>query len=192
MGYVLESFLAGAPKWGCHLMRRVAPLWVGLCSVSCLIGPPEPLLEEEQVRPQVVPHTIYPPRFSYVEYDNQKFRVEFFSEDLNEKVVARLYTNIDTSDFYLINSAELGPGSLSDPQPRVVEMDWQGPTVGAGCYVVTMTITHLSNYSNNGTSVPIDPNKTAYVSWWVVKDIAPQDLTFDQCPAPAPDLSTEL
>jgi hypothetical protein len=172
------------------MKQAIAPLALSCASVSCLISPPDPLEEKQQVAPYVVPNTITPSPLSYVE-SGRPFRVEFFSEDLNEKIVGKLYTNLDTARVRDLDSAPADAGSLSDPEPRVMELVWQdSASVAPGCYVVTMTITHASNYTDVKPPMPIDPKKTAYVSWWVVHKMAPEDLTFDQCPAPAPDLST--
>jgi hypothetical protein len=186
--YVPRSSWAWAYGWSLALFASGFALF----ATSCLISPPSPLEQAEQIPPRILSHLTTPSPLAYVETSSsgqvQTFRVEFVSEDLGARIVGKLYTDLDTANQEVNNSGQVEGGSLDDPQPRVMELAWQrSATKPAGCYVITMTITYENNYDNIGMPEPEDTNKTAYVSWWVAHDIAPQDLNFDQCPQPGPD-----
>lgn len=167
------------------------PITASLCSVSCLISPPDPIEQLEQVPPFVLTHLAVPTPYAYyptTSTESPLFHVEFKSEDLGEGVVGQLYLNLDTASEELITRGEVGAGSLNDPQPRSLDLTWRNSSnYPSGCYVITMTITHESNYSNEWPLKPLDRSKTAYIYWWAVHDRAPENLNFDECPAPSPD-----
>lgn len=179
---------------GVHLLgRSVVGVSLSLLLTGCIIGPPDKFEPLEQVPPRVYNYLTVPTPFAYVtttSTEDQVFHVEFVSEDLGEDVVARLYLNLDTAQESLITSSGVGTGSLDDP-PRTANLTWSKKNSArepAGCYIITMTLAHENNYSLDGALKPDDRSKTAYVSWWVVHNIAPQDLDFDKCPQPGPDL----
>lgn len=177
-----------------HSVVLALPLASALLSTSCLIGPPDAIAQVERVPPRVIDELTVPTDLAYVTSTSTEdlvFHVEFVSEDLGEDVVARLYLNLDTVDESLIISGSAGPGSLNDDQPRALNLTWfknRSAQEAAGCYTITMTIGHEDAFSKDGILKPLPGGKAAYVTWWVAHNIAPQDLTFDSCPSPGPDL----
>jgi len=114
------------------------------------------------------------------------FSAQYVSEDINEDVVGHLYKNLDDATERLIGTAVLGPGSLDTVRPPMT-IYWEVERETAGCYAITMTLAHRSNYDDSLNALPKDRSKTAYVTWWVANGIAPESLNFDSCPQPAPE-----
>jgi hypothetical protein len=183
-------------------LKRVSQAWAEAlvltgCSLlvpGCLIAPPDGLEEQQQVMPHIYVHLSDPSPFSYVQTSSDGpqpvFRASFSSEDLEEAVVGKLYLNLDHEEQRVIGSAEVGHGTL-EGGPREMLIPWElDRNRAAGCYVITMTIAVESNYSNEAIPLP-DRSAADSVSWWVVHDMAPEDLTFDQCPQPQPELSQQ-
>jgi hypothetical protein len=68
-----------------------------------------------------------------------------------------------------------------------MRIDWQPSKIpGPGCYTMTMMITHRSNYDSEVDPKPIDPARTAYLTWWLAYGAPPQDISFEQCPQRPP------
>lgn len=170
----------------CRSSMIAVPLLSG-----CLISPPDKYDPLELVPPRVDMQTVWPTPFAYVATrstgDDPVFTASFESEDLGVPVVGKLYLNLDTADEAWVGSAVVGPGSLGDERPPMA-VPWQYQRErNAGCYVMTMTITHETNYDNTTViSKPKDTSKTAYITWWVAHDLDPQYVSFDGCPAPGP------
>lgn len=164
-----------------------------LISSGCLINPPDELEELPQIPPRVYMESVLPTPFAYVVTSTTgpapAFSVEFVSEDLDEDVVGHLYRNLDDINEELIGTGVVGPGSLDTVRPPMT-IYWGRERETAGCYAITMTLAHRSNYEDTLISKPKDRSKTAYVTWWVAHGIAPEDLDFESCPPPAPQPSS--
>jgi hypothetical protein len=132
---------------------------------------------------------VIPTPFAYVQTSPtgpaQAFSAEFVSEDRDEDVRGNLYLNLDDEGEELIGTAVVGPGSLNTERPPMT-IYWETGRETAGCYAITMTIAHRSNYYDTLKAKPKDRSKTAYVTWWVAHGIAPEDLDFESCPSPSP------
>lgn len=109
--------------------------------------------------------------------------MRFWSEDLGETVVGKLYLNWGQgASERLIGSQPVPAGTLEDADPRTMNVPWDsGRGVDAGCYSVTLAITHRDNFDDATTPKPIDYNMTDFVTWWAVHDVDPQDVNFDEC-----------
>lgn len=176
----------GALSW----FRFTGLLCWALSCVGCLISPPEPLEEREQEPPRVLVDTATPSAFAYVlttsNGPQDEFRVEFTSVDLGETVFAKLYLNLDAEGERQIGSAAVS--LAEDGNTKIARVTWDfDRDRPAGCYLVTMAITHQSNFSEGIPSKPIDPSRAAYITWWAAHDSPPEVVTFDDCPAPLPE-----
>jgi hypothetical protein len=160
----------------------------GFLPTACLIGPPDELVPPERVPPraivdQAAPSVLMPVQ-TLKEGPLYEFRVPFVSEDLGERVVGRLFLNYGSEPTERdLGSDALGPGTLAEVREMVVRWT-KVKNLAAGCYSVTMTITHNDNYSPV-TLAPIDLTRTAFVTWWIAHDVEPSRITLDQCSPPA-------
>lgn len=172
------------------VVSLVLALVAGNLTTACLIEAPEELEEPQQIPPRPMLENADPnllaPVQTFVAGEPQTFLVPFVSEDLGESVVGRLYLNLNfNSDDppTVLETTYVPAGRLSDTDRRM-QIPWiANRSVDAGCYSVTMTITHASNYSLD-TQRPIDLERTALVTWWVVHDSDPEDINMDECYPP--------
>ncbi len=176
-------------RWVLRQIKKVLPLaLLGALAVGCVIAEPEPLEPPERVPPRALLEGATPAFSQIVTTSStglaREFSVPFVSEDLGELVIGRLFLNYPNDT--RVGYGEATPGSLTDTE-RVMTIAWDElRSVAAGCYSITMTITHAENYSQNNQK-PIDADKTAFVTWWVVHDIDPQLVNLDECiPTDAP------
>ena len=176
------------------IVRVQLPFTLALLSTSCLIGPPDQLDPLEQVPPRVITYLTVPTTLAYVtstSTEDLEFRVEFVSEDLGDKVITHLYLNLDTDGVSLLDTGSAPAGSLNDESPRPATLKWfksKSAQEAAGCYAITMTLGYRDDYDDDVLQQPVNRKNIAYVTWWVAHNIAPQDLTFDKCPPPGPDI----
>ena len=133
--------------------------------------------------------TILTPVQTSGETELPTFRVPFVSEDLGERVVGRLFLNYSSEPTERdLGSRAVNPGSLNDIDREMIVPWTKNRTLVEGCYSVTMTITHEDNYSPE-TLAPIDLTRTAFVTWWIVHILGPEEVNMDECfppPFPAP------
>ncbi len=180
-------FLPSLPRHTLHAL-----LWVMTLSVEgCLIPPPTPLEEPERITPsvyaeQAVPSLLTPVQTSSSGANLPEFLVPFVSDDLGELVVGKLYLNYDSDNISIIGSTDVTPSTL-DAGDRPMRVTWLEPEKKpAGCYSVTLAITHLDNYTRDFLrEVPIDNEKTAFTTWWVAHDIPLQDVNLLDCESSA-------
>ncbi len=155
-------------------------------SQSCLIAPPDPLEEPERIPPRAITHNAEPLLTRIVQTTRTglepSFNVRFVSDDLGEPVEGRLFLNYNAPNRLLLGATRVVAGELEEERPMsVIWSTSRG--VPAGCYTVTMTITHLDNYAAN--TAPEDESKTAFVTWWIAHDITDLQLVnLDECAPP--------
>jgi hypothetical protein len=162
--------------------RVVVVLSLGALSPGCLIGAPDELEGPQRLPPRALVDKAIPVVTQVVQTsrrgDKSQFNVQFVSFDLGESVLGRLFLNYPDPGPSL--GSKLIPPSADDT-PRELDIFWdQRREVAAGCYTVTLTISHVDNYSQE-TLRPIDLDKTAFVTWWVAHDIPPQLVNLDEC-----------
>lgn len=131
---------------------------VGL--LGCL--DPAPSYEERAlIPPFVIVPSVKPDVDEIVRLATNKslqIRVPFRSEDLDEPLTAAFAVN----DAFQ-GSDELGPSSFDD-DTRAVEFTLR-PELEAGCYQLTMVLTHTDNLAQ-GIDV-YDESMAAYLYWWL-------------------------
>ncbi len=181
---------AGARNWLGMRAKVLVVIAAALFSSSCLISPPEPLEEQEQIPPRVLTKTAVPTTFAYYETlssgEPPTFQIDFTSVDLGEELYAKLYLNFDDEDEELIGSEAIS-GETPDGR-RIASVDWTTRrNKPAGCYTVTMTITYRNNYGQDVLNKPIDLDRTAWVTWFVAHDTPAHDIDLGSCPAPNPE-----
>lgn len=168
-----------------RVQRCALALLVGASTTSgCLISAPTELEEEERIPPAVFMDQVTPsllrPVLTYSDpMLNQPFSVPFVSEDLGEEVWGILYLDYNSPERTRIGDGDLPASDWSD-RNRTMNIEWTGPlNRPAGCHSVTMVLTHKDNFGSN--SLPIDRDKTAFVTWWISHDSALQDVTLYDC-----------
>lgn len=168
-------------------LRRTAPALALPLLHGCLIGPPTELTEEEPAPPRALVELAVPSTLSTFQTsatgDATPFQVTVEAEDLGELLVGRLYLNFGSETGRLLAGTAEAPVSNDPSGRREVKVPWSDQrNVPAGCYSMTLAVTYNDNYSIATVPVPIDNEKTAFVTWWLIHDFAPQDLTLDECP----------
>ncbi len=172
--------------------RSVSSLHAGcgcFCALllsGCLISEPPPLEAPERVAPRALVDEATPTVFQPVQTTSTgprtEFSVRFWSEDLGETVVGKLYLNFGQTGERLIGSQPVAAGSLDDKEPRTMNVPFDNRSeVDAGCYSITLAITHRDNFDDERIPRPIDYGMTDFVTWWAVHDLAPQDVNLDEC-----------
>jgi hypothetical protein len=167
----------------------------GVLTSGCLIEAPVDLEEPQQISPRVLTHTAIPVVTTPVQTTTELkplFQVKFDSEDLGEKVIGKLWLNYESSGSeILLGTHGVNPGSIDDEPQREMQVPWiNRQNLSSGCYSVTMTITHSSNYETDYPEVPIDSDRTAFVTWWIYHNVAAQDVTLEDCIPPTPTPET--
>jgi hypothetical protein len=165
-----------------------ALLGIGLCISGCVLGPPIQLEEQEQIPPRALTDQAAPTTMALYQTSSSQdiyFSVPFDSEDLGEPINGFLYLNYQSERPLAVGANEVPPSTISAGN-REMSIQWTDlRTVPAGCYVMTMAITYASNYTRGTVQVPRDETKTAFISWWIVHDVAPQAVNMDECLANA-------
>lgn len=169
-----------------QIARAVALLSLGALSPGCLIPAPDVLEEPERVPPRLVGDPV--PAVTNILQTLRKgephaFNVKFESDDLGEPIIGRLFLNYPNRP-NPIGFARVAAGTL-ESGARPMSIAWtQSRDLTAGCYTITLTVTHADNYSQEDFK-PIDPDKTAFVTWWVAHDIDALNLvSLDECKPP--------
>lgn len=160
---------------------------LGVLSPGCLIPAPDELEEPERIPPRAFVDGADPPvtiiQQTWSRDAKTDFKVRFESDDQGEPIIGRLFLNYPHRRDPL-GFASVPAGSL-ESGPREMNIAWtQARSIVAGCYTITLTITHADNYSQEDFK-PIDKDKTAFVTWWIAHDIESLQLvSLDECTPP--------
>lgn len=113
-----------------------------------------------------------------------RFQVRYLADDFGDPVIGVLFLNYNSAnERYLGENASSLPVEGTDSLEMSVT--WrENLREPAGCYKVTMAITYSSNVSSDNEVVIIDPELASFLTWWVVHDIEPQDVSLDECYPP--------
>jgi hypothetical protein len=174
---------ARVPAW-CGFWRvRALPLWVIFSgALGCLNDPPT-FAPRGQIPPFIIAGRVEPPLASIYEGPSPfSINVPFRSEDVNEDLEARLYSDLVPGTAIAIPDAnrEIAAGNFEDL--RQLTMDWV-QLVG-GCHSLTLIMTYVENYDVL-TGLPRDDTRAARIVWWLnIADMAGVTRIAD-CPSPS-------
>jgi hypothetical protein len=154
-----------------QIARVVALISLGVLSPGCLIPAPDELEEPERIPPRVLLGTANPVLTQILqtksEGEQTQINIKYVSEDLGEPIIGRLFIDYPTRKED-VGFKEMTPGSLESV--REMQISWTDyRKIPTGCYSLTLTIAHAENYSRENNK-PIDPDKAAFVTWWVAHD----------------------
>jgi hypothetical protein len=164
---------------------RAIPLWViAGGAVGCLNDPPT-FAPRGQIPPFIIAGRVEPPLASIYE-GPARFTIDvpFRSEDVNEDLEARLYSDLVPGTAIAIPDAntEVAAGNFEDL--RQLTMDWVQPS--GGCHSLTLIMTYVENYDVL-TGLPRDDTRAARIVWWLnVGDVDGATRLAD-CPSPRLD-----
>jgi hypothetical protein len=144
---------------------RALPLWViASGALGCLDDPPT-FAPRGQIPPFIIAGRVEPPLASIYEGPSPfTIDVPFRSEDVNEDLDARLYSDLVPGTAIALpdRNAKVAAGNFEDL--RQLTMDWD--QVEGGCHSLTLIMTYVENY-NLLTGLPQDDTRAARIVWWL-------------------------
>lgn len=168
-----------------HGFRRLRPLpiwFITAGALGCLNDPPT-FAPRGQIPPFIIAGQVEPPLASIYEGPSRfTIDVPFRSEDVNEDLEARLYSDLVPGTAIAIPDAntEIAAGNFEDL--RQLTMDWV--QLAGGCHSLTLIMTYLENYDVL-TGLPRDDTRAARIVWWLnIGDIDGATRIAD-CPSPS-------
>lgn len=190
MFYWSESMISGTgPKGGRRVRAELTLLAACAMMESCLIAPPPDFQDPTPQRPNVSMGLVVPAPWQTLIVERNGpavlLTVPFQVDDAGEKVIAQLWLN-----WGLASERVLGQKSWEAQMDLNHQISWSwNPdlSVPEQCQQLTLVITHESNISDSSPIKPIDPELTAFISWWLNVDADPMNPnTLVNCPGPSP------
>ncbi len=162
---------------------RALPFWViASGSLGCLNDPPT-FAPRGQIPPFIIAGQVEPPLASIYEGPSRfTIDVPFRSEDVNEDLDARLYSDLVPGTAIAIPDAntEVAAGNFEDL--RQLTMDWV--QLAGGCHSLTLIMTYVENYDVL-TGLPRDDTRAARIVWWLNIGDIDGTTRLAECPNPS-------
>jgi hypothetical protein len=164
---------------------RALPIWVIVGgALGCLDDPPT-FAPRGQIPPFIIAGQVEPPLASIYE-GPARFTIDvpFRSEDVNEDLDARLYSDLvpGTAIANAARTTVVAAGNFEDL--RQLTMDWE--QAEEGCHSLTLILTYLENYEVP-TGLPQDDSRAARIVWWLNVGDVDGATRLAECPRPRLD-----
>jgi hypothetical protein len=162
--------------------HSVVAVLLALGASGCLVSDPPTYHTSTQTTPELDAVLAAPSPRNIIDLtsgDSETFNVPVRSEDAGDDLWAMLHLNY-LNDPQSFQVGEVLPASSFEDVGRTVNLVWLVPARPAGCYRVTLIVTHASNIVDPFTRELRSSDGTAMIDWWA--NLNGSQATLDDCP----------